>query len=70
MSDTPDAPLDLAPIITLLQRDVPAAALPYYEALRACVWEIEILREQRAAEVRLAKQLAEFGEKTGASPWT
>lgn len=61
-AETPKAALDLAPIVTLLQRDVPAGAMPYFRALRQCVWEIEILREQRAAEVRLAQQLAAFGE--------
>ena len=47
----------------LLQRDCPADALPYFKALRELLWAVE--REQDAA-----RKLAEFGEKTGASPWT
>ena len=54
--------IDLEPIVKLLQRDVPAGAMPYFKALRACVWEIERMRSA-------SKALAEFGEKTGASPW-
>lgn len=55
--------IDLKPIIKLLQRDVPAGAMAYFKALRRCVWEIEKIRAT-------SKALAEFGERTGASPWT
>lgn len=62
--------LDLEPVLKLLQRDVPAAAMPYFKALRSVVWEIERLRRERDQETELARKLAAFGEATGASPWT
>lgn len=40
--------LDLKPIIALLQRDVPESALPYFEATRTLLWEVEKLREEKA----------------------
>ena len=62
--------LDLGPIVKLLQRDVPMDAIPYFRALRDCVREVELLREAIAKEASTAQALAEFGKKTGASPWT